>query len=319
MAGPVRLVILGATGFIGRNLAEAFAADGRFEVVGVHFRRPAFDHPGIRFVRADLTRATEVDEAIAGADIVIQAAATTSGAGDIVARPHIHIADNAVMNSLVLRAAFDHKVRHLVYLSCTLMYGSSASPAKETDFDANAAFHPNYFGPGWTKVYFEKMCEFYARISDTKFTVMRHSNVYGPHDKFDLERSHVFGATVAKAMTAADGRIVVWGSGEEARDLLYVSDLVAAIRLALERQKPQFGLYNVGAGSATRIVDLVREIVRASGRPLRTEHDLSKPTIKTSVSVDCAKAREELGWVPTVSLSEGISRTLSWYRTNVMG
>ena len=55
---------------------------------------------------------------------------------------------------------------------------------------------PQYFGAGWTKVYIEKMCEFYSRIGDTKYTVMRHSNVFGPHDKFDLEKSHVFGATI---------------------------------------------------------------------------------------------------------------------------
>ena len=79
---------------------------------------------------------------------------------------------------------------------------------------------------GNTKVYVEKMCEFFSRLGKTKHTVLRHSNMYGPHDKYDLEKSHVFGATVTKVMNSTDGKVNVWGTGEEKRDLLYVGDLV---------------------------------------------------------------------------------------------
>ena len=106
------------------------------------------------------------------------------------------------------------------------MQPSSRDAADETDWDANVPMEPRYFASGWTKIYIEKMCEFLRRLGVTRHTVIRHSNVFGPHDKFDLERSHVFGATVTKVMTAADGKMVVWGRGEEARDLLYVGDLV---------------------------------------------------------------------------------------------
>ena len=102
------------------------------------------------------------------------------------------------MNSYLFRAAFEHKVKHVIFFSCTVMYPSSEHALKETDFDANKALYPRYFGVGNTKLYIEKMCEFYAGISDTKFTAIRHSNIYGPHDKFDLERSHVFGEQLQK-------------------------------------------------------------------------------------------------------------------------
>ena len=140
----------------------------------------------------------------------------------------------------------------------------------------------------------------------------------GAHDKFDLERSHVFGATVTKVMTADDGKITVWGSGEEERDLLYVDDLVDFVTAAMDRQDASFGLYNCGAGKSVAIKDLVAKIVDGSGRSrsLRIEHDLSQPTIKTTLSVDCAKAREELGWEPRTSLDDGIARTIDWWRQN---
>jgi GDP-L-fucose synthase len=174
-----------------------------------------------------------------------------------------------------------------------------------------------YFGVGWTKVYLEKMCEFYARLGVTKFTAIRHSNIYGPHDKFDLERSHVFGATVTKVMTAQGGKIVVWGSGEEGRDLLYIDDLVSMVECVMDRQTAAFGLYNCGYGEAVSIRELVNKIVAKSGRQLRIEHDLSQPSIKTSVFLDCGKAQRELGWERSVTLDRGIEQTLDWWRENV--
>lgn len=309
-----RVLVCGATGFIGRNIATALAGDDRYEVIGVYHEKPPFEHPGIGFVQADLTDAADTSRVIEGAEIVIQAAATTSGAGDIIRRPYIHVADNAVMNSHIMRAAFNHRVREFVFFSCSIMYQNSETPVREDDFDIGAELHPAYFGAGWTKLYIEKMCEFYSRISDTRFTVIRHSNIYGPHDKFDLERSHVFGATITKVMTNTDGRIVVWGRGEEARDLVYVSDLVDFVKLALGNDRPPFRIYNVGAGAAVKIKDLVAKINAASGRQLRIEHDLSRPTVATSLCLDITRAREELGWQPRVPLDQGIARTLDWYR-----
>ena len=88
-------------------------------------------------VRADLTKKVHVDRIIKGMDIIIQTAAVTSGVKDIADSPHTFISDNAVMNSLILRSAFDHSIEHLVLLSCSVMYQSSKVPIKESDFDAN--------------------------------------------------------------------------------------------------------------------------------------------------------------------------------------
>lgn len=309
-----RIVICGATGFIGRNLVEHFRKHEADEIIAVAHRRPAFEMPGVKWVQADLRDASAVNEVVKKADIVIQAAATTSGAKDITSRPFIHVTDNAVMNSLLLRAAYENAVRHFVFFSCTVMYPSSPTPVKEDGFDAEIS--DKYFGVGWTKVYIEKMCEFYARLGRTKHTVIRHSNIYGPHDKFDLERSHVFGASVTKAMLA-EGALTIWGTGEEKRDLLHVDDLMRFVTLALERQSSAFSLYNCGAGQSVSIRELVERIAGATGKKLALEHDLSKPTIPFDLTLDCTKARSELGWEPTVSLQEGIERTIAWWRQNV--
>ena len=310
-----KMLILGTSGFIGRNLAEFFAALGGYEVYGTYFSSEAFVCDGIKLVRADLTRREEMDAVLTGMDIVIQAAAVTSGSKDIHSRPYIHITDNALMNSLLFRAAFEKEISHVLLLSCSIMYRSSDVPLKESDFDASQEMFPSYFGGGWNKVYFEKMSEFFSRLGKNRYTVIRHSNMYGPWDKFDLEHSHVFGATITKVMTAPENSaITVWGSGEEGRDLLHIDDLVSFVCRAIEGQTSPFELYNVGSGTAVPVRDIVQKIVELSGKKLSIIYDLTKPTIKTSLSLDCGKAYQDLGWRPEITLDEGIMRILAWYR-----
>ncbi|CAB1082059.1 hypothetical protein D1AOALGA4SA_9697 [Olavius algarvensis Delta 1 endosymbiont] len=312
-----KILVCGATGFIGRNIAEYFAAREEYEVHGVALNSPARAHPGIKMLRADLTDKNDVNEVTRGMDIIIQAAATTSGSQDIVNKPYYHVTDNAIMNSLIFRAAYDHEVSHVVFFSCSVMYQPGNEPVKEVDFDANQEIFPSYFGVGWSKVYCEKLCEFYTRISETNYTVIRHSNIYGPFDKYDLEKSHVFGATVTKVMQADEGgEIMVWGAGDEERDLLHVSDLVEFVNLALTKQTKHFELVNIGSGQAISVKDLVSMIIAGSGKRLTIAHDSSKPTIKTKLCLDITKASDTYAWSPQMTLDEGIQETLKWYAAN---
>jgi nucleoside-diphosphate-sugar epimerase len=140
--------------------------------------------------------------------------------------------------------------------------------------------------------------------------------MYGPHDKYDLEKSHVFGATITKVMTAEDGKVNVWGTGEEKRDLLYVEDLVDFIDIAINKQTTPYELLNVGLGEGIKIKDLVSKIIKHSERDLEIIHDLSKPTVPTSLFLDCSLAKEKLNWEPKHTLDEGIIKTLNWYKNN---
>jgi GDP-L-fucose synthase len=311
------VLICGATGFIGRNIAESFAKNDNYEVIGVHNKRPTYDCSNLQWVKADLTKVEDIRRVVKGVDVIIQAAATTSGSKDIVARPYIHVTDNAVMNSLLFREAFDHKVKHVIFFSCTVMLQSDEKPQNEDSYDANLELHPRYFGVGNTKLYIEKMCDFYSRIGETKFTAIRHTNIYGPHDKFDLEKSHVFGATITKVLASNDGKINVWGTGEEERDLLYIDDLTLFVEKAIALQNKPYELYNCGYGSAISIKDLVNKIVSASGKSLKIEHDLTQPTIKTSLSLDCSKAKSNLDWSPQITIDDGIAKTIDWWNKNV--
>ena len=318
MRSKKTVLVCGATGFIGRNICKTLSQNQEYKVVGVYNKRPKYESPEIDWIKADLTIQSEVDKALKGVDIIVQAAATTSGSKDIVLRPYIHVTDNAVMNSLIFRAAFEQEVQHVLFFSCTVMLESSPEPQTEEAYDANTELHPRYFGVGNTKLYIEKMCDFYSKLGETKYTAVRHTNIYGPHDKFDLEKSHVFGASITKVLSAEEGSsISVWGTGEEERDLLYVDDLTDFVLRAINKQKSKYSLYNCGYGSAISIRDLVRKIISISNKKINIEHDLSQPTIMTSLSLNCNKAKRELGWQPKIRLEKGIEQTISWWKENI--
>ena len=272
------ILICGATGFIGRNLLDYYTKKKEYRIRAVHFKSQPVSYKGVEWVQCDLRDSESIKKVLQGVDI---------GAKDIVSRPYIHVTDNVIMNSFLLREAFEQGVEHFIFPSCTIMYQKSEKALKEIDFNPSDEILPFYFGAGHTKVYLENMCKFYAGLGKTKHTVIRHSNMYGPYDKYDLEKSHVTGATITKVMTNKDGVISVWGSGEEKRDLLYIGDLIDFIDLSLEKQESSCELYNVGLGQGIKIKDLVKKVIKVSGKDLEMKYDLSKPTLPTSSFLDC--------------------------------
>ena len=313
-----KILICGATGFIGRNMLESFVQNDNFDIRATWYKNanPTELYNGqVEWVHANLTKVEDVKNVVDGVDIILQYAAVTTGVKDVINRPHIHVTDNAVMNSLLLREAFEQKVKHFIFPSCTVMYQSSDVPMKESDFDESVDLYPKYYGGGNTKVYIEKMCKFYSTLGDTKFTVMRQSNIYGPHDKFNLDIGHVFAATIVKVSDAKD-TIDVWGTGQEKRDLLYVSDLVNCVNSIVEKQKSKFELVNVGYGESISVSNLVKKIVDISGKNLYINYDKDKPTVDTKLVLDISKAKELFDWSPKLSLAAGIKDTLEWYKGN---
>ena len=312
-----KVLVCGATGFLGRNTVETLANREDLEIYGTYFNSEPYHNPKINLQKANLTREEEVNKVVRSMDIVIHLAATTSGAKDIVSKPYIHVTNNAVMSHLILRSVFDNNVKQFIFPSCTVMYPPlNEKPVKETDYTGE--IEKKYFGAATMKINLEQTCEFFSRFEKTKHTVFRHSNVYGPHDKYDLDKSHVFGATITKVMTAKDDDTInVWGEGTEERDLIYVDDVVSFIEAAIDKQTTPYELVNVGLGKSIPIKDLVKKIIDASGKKLKINYDLAGPSIKTKVALDCTKAKKIFEWEPQISLDEGIRKTINWYKENI--
>ena len=307
-----KLLICGGSGFIGRNCVEHFTKLGGYEITATYFSENKYKPiEGVKYIRVDLRNEDEVKEITKGQDIIIQAAATTTGSKDVIERPYIHVTDNAVMNSWLFREAHLNKVKHLIFLSCTVMYQPNDFPQKESDWSADDEIYSNYFGVGHMKVFSENMCDFYSRLGNTKFTAIRHSNVYGPYDKFDLDKCHVVPAFINKVINA-DKVLDVWGDGSAKRDVIYIIEKI------IDKQTAPYELLNCGAGKALSIKELADAIMSVNSKELTLKYDKTKPNISTVIMLDCDKAKDILGWSPKIGIEEGIKRTSEWYKKNYL-
>jgi GDP-L-fucose synthase len=313
-----KLLICGGGGFIGRNCVEHFSKIGRYKITATYFNENKYEPvPGVKYVKVDLRNESEVREIVKGQDLIIHAAATTTGSKDVIERPYIHVTDNAVMNSWLFREAHLNKIKHLIFLSCTVMYQPKDHPQKETDWSASDEIYDNYFGVGNMKVFSENMCDFYSRLKNTKFTAIRHSNVYGPYDKFDLDKCHVVPAFINKIINS-DKVLDVWGDGSAKRDVIYIDDLVKMIECIFDKQETPYELFNCGTGKALSIRELADVIMTANNKELTLKFDITKPSIPTIVMLDCEKAKKMLGWEPKTGISDGIKKTSKWYKKNYL-
>lgn len=312
-----KILILGSSGFIGKNLFIHFSKKKNFKCYGTFFTNKPKNLKSKNLFKVDLTNKKKLNNLLEfiKPDILIQAAATTSGAKDIISKPFIHVNNNAIINSVITEASFNINLKHFIFFSCTVMYKAKKKSLKETYFDGNEEMYPSYFGAGWMKIFVEKMCEFYSRISTTKFSIIRHSNIYGPYDKFDLERSHVFGASITKVMNSKKF-VNIWGDGNESRDFLYINDLISFVDLAIKKQRKNFEIFNVGSSKNLSIKNLVKKIIRHSGRDLKINYDLTKKSLKNSVKLNTSKSKRILGWYPKINIDSGIKKTLEWYKKN---
>ena len=125
MKNKQSILLCGATGFIGRNIAQNLSKNKRYRLICTYNNSKPFKLTNCKWVKVDLRNSKQVNIITKNIDIIIQAAATTSGAKTIISRPYEHVTDNAIMNSYLLRSSFENKIKHFIFFSCTVMYQSS--------------------------------------------------------------------------------------------------------------------------------------------------------------------------------------------------
>ncbi len=310
----IRVLICGASGFAGNNILLRLSKSSQFEVIGTYFSKKPKDVPShVELVRADLTDRATVFNLTKNIDILFDYAAIATNFKDVVTKPYIHTTDNVVISSLLIRSAFENGVKHFIFPSCGYLYNHSAQPFKETDVDYNN-LPPKFMGAAWSKVYLEKMCEFYSTLGKTKFTVIRQANLYGPYDKSDLEVAHALPATIIKALTTKTGSIQVWGDGTQKKDQLYIDDLLDLLEIMIEQKSNAFDFLNVGTGQFVTMKQMAEYATRFADKNIQIQYDTSMPSNDLYWCLDSSKAKKQFGWTPKISLEEGMKRTTEWYQ-----
>lgn len=306
-----KVTVTGATGLVGANLVAELLLRGA-NVRGILHTKPAVIRDSrIEYLQCDLTRMDDCLKAAQGAEIVFNCSANTSGAVVMKNNPLAHITGNLLLNSQLLEAAYTQKVGRFFFMSSSTTYPDSEEPMKETDAFVGDPYE-TYFGVGWMKRYIEKLCEFYCRRLNMKIAVLRPTNIFGPYDKFDPATSHVLPALIRRAVEKQDP-YEVWGDGTAERDFIYVSDIVNAMLIAVEKVDA-FKPVNFATGEFVTIRQCVDLILKHAGHTkAKVIYDASKPTTIPKRRLDLALSRRTLGYSPQVSFEQGLKKTIDWY------
>ena len=260
-------LILGASGFIGRNILEFFSNLDKHNIIAVAntSRAPTGLRDNVEWLNLDLRYPDSIKRLPSSADCVFQFSASTSAGNSLENKKLSFIYDNALINTNILQYVATNHIGHFVFPSCSTVYQASSMPVSEYDFDANKPFAMPYRGSANVKSYVEGICMVYSELLETKFSVLRHSNLYGPYDKYFLPESHVCASLISKAYSAEDhSSLEIWGDGKLMRDLLYVVDFCAALSLLVEKQRSPYEIFNIGSGKLVSINDLAATIIACS-------------------------------------------------------
>ena len=308
----MRILVCGASGFIGRNVFETFSEKRSIELIGTCFNDRFSDD--MRLVDVDLTKRENALDITTNMDLVIHAAAVTGGMDAVKEKPERFIADNVLMNTNLIEAAYRNKVPHFIFLSCTVMYPDSTWPLREEEFDLRK-IHPSYFPLANLKVFAEDLCRFYSSQGETRYTVLRPSSVYGPYDKFSLETGHMLDATIARVINSQGENIPI-RTENATRDFLHVYDLVRLIEMVTRNRAEgyRFSLFNAASGVSTSIRELTEKIVKISGKDLKVIYDSVKMGIDSKTSLDIRKAAQCFDWKSRIDLDRGLRHTIDWYQ-----
>lgn len=309
-----RVLVTGGTGFVGTNFVEELVRQGARVRVPLHRRPLMVKSPLIETMQADLTRLDDCLAACKDMQYVVHAGGAVSAAGVTVSNPMAVITTNLIVTVQMLQAAWMSGVERFLLLSSATVYPAADHPIKEEEI-WNGPTHPSYFAYGWMRRYLERMSEFVVQKSKMQIALVRPTAVYGPWDNFDPVTSHVVPALIRKAVEKLDP-YEVWGTGDEVRDFVYVSDMVAGSLLCLEKYATGDPV-NLGYGKSFTVGDVVRAILKAAGHDkVQVRFDASKPTTIPFRMVDIEKARTKLGFEPKVTLEQGLANTLNWYKQN---
>jgi nucleoside-diphosphate-sugar epimerase len=142
------------------------------------------------------------------------------------------------------------------------------------------------------------------------------ANLYGPHDNFDLETSHVVPALIRKFLEAkerGDKQVTVWGTGVASREFLYSVDTARAI-IDMAETVNESGPFNLGTGVETTIKDLVKTIAKLTNFEGDIVWDTSKPDGQPRRFYDMSRFEDALGYVPNTNIEEGLKKTIEWFQ-----
>lgn len=250
-------------------------------------------------------------------EVVVDAAARVGGILANSNYPYQFLMENMQIQNNLIDTAVQVGVEKFVFLGSSCIYPKLAPQPLKEQYLLTDSLEPTNEWYAIAKISGVKACEAVRKQFGKDFVSLMPTNLYGTHDNFDLQSSHVLPAMIRKFHEAKENghvAVTLWGSGTPMREFLFVDDLAEAVLFALDNILPEH-LYNVGTGKDLTIKELAETIQAAVGHHGDIIWDSSKPDGTPRKLMDISKMHE-LGWKHQVELKEGIEKTYAWFLEN---
>lgn len=256
-------------------------------------------------------------------DAVYLAAAKVGGIHANNTYPAEFIYDNLMMECNIVHAAHRAGVQKLLFLGSSCIYPKLAPQPMREDSLLTGILESTNEPYAVAKIAGIKLCESYNRQYGRDYRSVMPTNLYGPHDNFHPENSHVIPALMRRFHEAVQSNaeeVVVWGSGNPMREFLHVDDMAAASVHVMEldeesyqaHTQPMLSHINVGTGVDCTIRELAETMAKVVGFEGRIVFDASKPDGTPRKLLDVSRLNA-LGWKATIPLYEGLANTYDWF------
>lgn len=289
-----KILVTGGAGFIGANLVRMLLQFGYRVAVLDNLsagKKGYLKGLDIEFIEGNVLNISLVNRLIAEYENVVHLAAQ-AGVSESLADPQKSCMVNVVGTLNMLHTG----CRHFIFASSNAVLGERSTPARENKVPLPVSSY------GASKLAGEAYVLAYHGV------VLRFSNVYGP---FSAHKNSVVAQFLRNILTRKE--ITIEGDGQQTRDFIYVYDVCSAILSVLESDIST-EIFQIGTGIETRIIDLAAMV---ADQTTKTHYDLPRSNEIQRNYSDITKAKRMLGWEPQVGLTEGLEKTLAWWKTNV--
>lgn len=259
-------------------------------------------------------------------DVVILAAAKVGGIHANNTYPAEFIYENLMMECNVIHQAYLAGVQRLLFLGSSCIYPKLATQPMTESALLTGTLEPTNEPYAVAKIAGIKLCESYNRQYGVDYRSVMPTNLYGPHDNFHPDNSHVVPALIRRfhdAKLANSPEVVIWGTGEPMREFLHVDDMAQASLFVLDlpvdayqaNTQPMLSHINVGTGSDVTIRQLAETIADVTGYQGKIVFDTTKPNGAPRKLMDVSRLAN-MGWTASITLRDGLKNAYEWFLAN---
>lgn len=307
MKSNTKIYIAGHKGMVGSAIWRTLVSKGFTNLIGVSSKE------------LDLRNQQAVRDFIAkeNPEVIIDAAARVGGILANNDYPYQFIMENMQIQNNLIDSALQNNVEKFIFLGSSCIYPKLAPQPLKEDYLLTDTLEPTNEWYAIAKITGVKTCQAIRNQFGKDYVSLMPTNLYGAHDNFDLNTSHVLPAMIRKFHEAKENNhapVTLWGSGTPMREFLFVDDMAQAVVFALENKLPDY-LYNVGTGKDLTIKDLAETIQQITGHKGEIIWDSTKPDGTPRKLMDVTKMHD-LGWKHKTELQEGIQKTYNWFLEN---